>query len=234
MVQWQHDRGFKTFQLPEPFCGDTSDLNLAFMGLNPSISQSKSIPKANSEQSFEDFDNFYRERLSKVKRDSDGQIPTDQKLWRAIERFGNTYLSDLTEDKFVLGKNTALIEAVRYKSTDGELGVGKQRTHLLEHQRPFTTALLEDSGFRIVVPMGREAISEVNQLLQFTKPIPSNVRDAMGNLYVGTSKNGATVYVCPIKHMSFGIKKECTSAVGKQILRAHELMIKSGDLPLVA
>ena len=112
---------------------------------------------------------------------------------------------------------------VRYKSTEGWLGnTGREKRAILEHQHNFSQSLLEDSGCRILVPMGVNAIHQLNDLLTFRKPIPSRVRDSIGQLYVGETRNGAKLYVCPIKHMSYHTTKENSATVARQIITAYE------------
>lgn len=232
MVDWQLSKGFSSFQLPEPFGGATSDIGLAFLGLNPSISQSRSIPKAESGTAFEIYDDFYRKRFESIDRRSDGSLSERTRLWLNIERFGRKHLKSIVKGSFEIGHQAVLLDAVRYKSTEGWLGDNKvQRDRVLAHQKPFTNTLLEVSGCRILMPMGREGISQVNQLLKLSSPIPENVRDAMGNMYVGETKNGLKIFVCPIKHMSYCASKESEAAVGRQVVKAYELASNDGEFP---
>ena len=134
-----------------------------------------------------------------------------------------TYLSELTTGPFRIGVNASLIEVVRYKSAEGWLGnSGRERRAILEHQHNFSQSLLEESGCRILVPMGVKAIHQLNDLLTFKKPVPSRVSDSIGRLYVGETRNGARLYVCPVKHMSYPTTKENSAAVALQIITAYE------------
>ena len=218
MVDWQTQNGFTPFQLPEPFTGSKSDLGLAFIGLNPSICQSRSIPKATPEWTFEKYDEFYRKRIDNGLRRSDGKLAENVKLWNAIERFGNRYLSELIDNSFQLGINATLIEAVRYKSTNRWLGSKTQEAAILEHQHQFTEVLLEDSNCNIVVPMGNDAVRQLNTLLKFSKPIPSKIGEAMGNQYTGETSRGKRLFVCPIQHMSYPPGADKEQMVAEQIL----------------
>lgn len=229
MVDWQKENGFDIFQLPEPFSGAKSDLNIAFVGLNPSISHSTTIPKATFNSTFEAYDKFYRDRFEFGPRGPKGKLLENVTLWDNIEYFGNTYLSELVTGQFRIGVNASLIEVVRYKSTEGWLGsTGLERRAILEHQRVFSQSLLEDSGCRILVPMGVKAIRQVNDLLTFRKPIPCRVKDSIGQLYVGETRKGAELFVCPIKHMSYHTTKENSAAVARQIKTAYELSQRAG------
>ena len=220
MVDWQTENGFTPFQLPEPFTGSKSDLGLAFIGLNPSIFHSRSIPKATPEWSFEKYNNFYRNRIDNGLRRPDGKLAENVRLWNAIERFGDKYLSDLIDNGFQLGVNATLIEAVRYKSTRRWLGNKDQEAAILKHQHQFTERLLEETDCNIVVPMGNDAVRQLNTLLTFSKPIPSKIGAAMGNMYIGDTTHGKKLFVCPIQHMSYppGSKKE--RMVADRILEA--------------
>lgn len=233
MVDWQTANGFTPFQLPEPYGGSKSDLNLAFIGLNPSISQSTTIPKATGEWSFEKYDKFYRDRIDNGPRRKDGKLTENVWLWNRIEDFGNSYLSDLIQGEFQLGANATLIEVVRYKSTKGWLGnPGQEENAVLEHQYKFTQALLEDSGCNIVVPMGNDAIRQLSQFLKFSKPMPSKIREAMGNLYSAETSLGKHLYICPIQHMSYSAGRDRQEEVATQILTAYEKIL--GDQSQVA
>jgi len=229
MYKWQHENGHKLLQLPEPFSGAKATLNIAFIGLNPSISGNEEIPTVSADWDFEKYDRYYRERFSKSRRDSEGKLCIKEndgalvpvKLWNNIERFGKDYLSDMSGGDFQLGEHAILIEAIRYKSTKVLVGGNKrEKVQISEDQSEFTQKLIDEGVFSILLPMGNGALNQIRGMLNFEQNVPNRIMKAMGNSYVGKTRAGRLVTVCPIKHMSYHAKRDMKIEVSRRISEA--------------
>ncbi len=230
-VDWQKREGYEPFQLPEPFSGNQSKLGMAFMGLNPSITEDENIPSLHPKWTFEKYDAFFRSRYNRENRDEKNRIfvtKTDggrklSRLWNNIEKFGKEYLAEVSDGDFRLGEHAVLIQACRYKSKKGWLGDSvMERERTAGHQREFTLRLLSECPFRIIVPMGNDAMEQLQTLLRFKKPMPKSVNDAMGNVYTAQTDSRRTIQVIPIKHMSYPPGREAKEAVSRMIKKTLE------------
>lgn len=226
MYRWQKEKEHQPLQLPEPFSGARATLNLAFIGLNPSISGNEEIPTASMDWNFERYDRYYRERFNESRRNSKGKLCIKKndgtlvpvKLWNNIEKFGRVYLSDVEGGEFRLGEHAMLLEAIRYKSTKGWVGGDKkEKSGISEHQSAFTQKLIDEGVFSVLVPMGNGALNQIRGMLDFEQEVPNKIMKAMGNSYVGKTKAGSEVVVCPIKHMSYHAKRDKKIEVSRKI-----------------
>jgi len=215
---------------PRNLCsGARSKLNLAFVGLNPSISRNELIPTASPEWDFERYDRYYRQRFDKVNRDRAGKlciknnegVMAPVRLWNNIEKFGKDYLKEVAGDKFMLGEHAILLEAIRYKSTKGWVGKTRDdRNKIFQHQSEFTQCLVNEGVFSTLVPMGNGALNHIRRMLDFDKEVPKQIMKAMGNSYVGRTRAGCKVTVCPIKHMSYPATRDKREEVSQEIIKA--------------
>ena len=230
LVKWQEKEGYRPFQLPEPFSGRKTSLGIAFVGLNPSISHGEKIPTFNpdlSNNGFKKYDEFYRSRFDDKYRDDKRKLFVEDcdnnnhkvRLWNNIEIFGDQCLA-LEDRPFKLGEHALLIEAVRYKTTKGFLGTSKEKQEVMEHQKKFTLNLIDEGIFSVLIPMGNAALRQLGNVLKFEVPPPAAIRQAMGKSYIGWTKKGTRVTLCPIQHLSYPPKLELKEAVAIQIKKA--------------
>lgn len=229
-AEWQKRNGYEPFQLPEPFSGRSSRLGLAFMGLNPSVTHDEVIP-CYGEVDFDQYDDYFRARFEADNRDHSGRLIVHLKagglklprLWNNLERFGREFLSEFTPGRFRLGEDAILLQAVRFKSTDGWIGDSPtEKFRARAHQKPFTEALIDEGRIRVLVPMGNEALAQLTATLAFEVPVPESAVVATGNTYRGTTSSGTAVLVCPVKHMSYPPAVEAKRALAHAIQRAIE------------
>lgn len=227
-VEWQRQNGYDPFQLPEPFSGRRSRTGLAFLGLNPSVTHDEVIP-CYGEVEFDEYDEYFRRRFDDANRDESGRLVVHLKsggskaprLWNNLERFGSEYLSELAPEGFRLGEDAVLLQAIRYKSTEGWLGdSATERRRTLEHQRTFTESLVDEGTIRILVPMGNDALLQLTETLSFESDVGASAGGATGNTYIGRTSAGSVIRVCPVKHMSYPPSQEAKSALARQILAA--------------
>ena len=232
-LRWQEEKGYTPFQLPEPFSGKECQLGIAFLGMNPSVAADEIIPCATEEISFEQYDNYFRDRFEQKNRDPRGKLVIRYKngslgrptLWNNLELFGREYLkSACGPEGFKLGKDAVLSQAIHYKSLNGWLGdTGLEKQRVISHQRAFMQRLLDEDCISILVPMGNDALAMLSNLISFSKNVPSSISEAMGNLYQGKTNSGKQISVCPIKHLSRPPGPELKRKVAGQILTAIEL-----------
>jgi len=229
MVEWQNKNEIAPFQLPEPFSGDKASLSIAFMGLNPSVSENELIPTIEETWSLDKYDSFYRSRFDAKNRDCKDKLIVHTlngsthkvRLWNNIELFGNNYLSQYANGTFRLGSHAILIEAVRYKSTKGWIGANaKERNRITNQEMKFTQQLIDEGAVSIVVPMGNKALGQVRKIVHLEDDMPNAIGRAMGNTYYGVTNAGTNITICPIKHMSYPPRHELQKTVAQEIISA--------------
>jgi hypothetical protein len=129
------------WQLPEPFNGHGAGGGIAFMGLNPSYDPDEVVPAIGT--SFREWNLFYRTRF-------DSDASRWHKLYRRYQDIGRAALGS----EFQLGRDGVVLEAVRYRSKNGE---GCWDPAVSSHEQRLTRRLVEEAGPRILVTSGSAA-----------------------------------------------------------------------------
>jgi hypothetical protein len=220
-VRWQQSyakekgRPELTFQLPEPFSGERSSLNLVFVGLNPSFDPWEEFPTPTD--SFEYYDAFFRRRYDDEHRNDHGQpvifrvsrrnkrTRRSPKFWRGIEWFGGRYLAGPLGGGFRLGADAIVTQVVRYKSRRGWVGDrdnSPEGNAIWQHEDDLTTKIMDGLQPDVAVPCGEEAVHGLARALNLSHLEEVGIGQAVGGTYPAELPCGKEMRICPSKHQS--------------------------------
>jgi hypothetical protein len=236
-VRWQQSyaiaqgRADLTFQMPEPFSGERSDLNLVFVGLNPSFDPWEEFPTP--ADSFESYDAFFRCRFDDEHRNAAGQPvvfdggPFGERtsrpptFWRGIERFGNRYLAGELGGSFRLGTDAILTQVVRYKSRDGWMGDNsRDGAAIWRHEAALTRYIIDDLKPDVAVPCGGKALHGLARALNLSQLEELGIGEAIGCAYEAELPCGKVMRICPARHHSRPAPHEQWEATARAILES--------------
>ncbi len=221
-VRWQqicaeeNGRSDLTFQLPEPFSGKRSSLNLVFVGLNPGFDPWEEFPSP--ADNFEDYDSFFRCRFDDEHRNAAGQpvvfdrMPFNERtsrsptFWRNIERFGDRYLSGSLGGSFRLGTHALLTQVVRYKSREGWVGDqdnSLEGAAIWRHEDAMTRDIMDDLKPDVAIPCGKKALHGLARALNLSELEEVGIGQVVGHTYLAELPCGKVMSICPSKHQSW-------------------------------
>lgn len=191
-VQHQTAVDCPAFQLPEPFSGRFSDLDLVVMGQNPGLNPDEYYPVAGT-WNFEEYDEYFRRRFDLRAADGcpivhtlngrDNQPGLDltelatvtPRYWKNCEAFGREVVP-----WFRLGKQALIIQAIRYKSKDMRWCGQTARDAIALHEAGLTKRLFKDLRPLVVIASGSGALKCLDDLFRLT-PVPNGLfRDDLG------------------------------------------------------
>jgi hypothetical protein len=194
-VQYQRRLGCRHFQLPDPFCGRRSLLDLVFVGKNPGLSPNEFYP-VSERWNLLAYDEFFRSRFES--RNAKGQpcvhllngreneSSLDRRLlksfvppfWRDVERFGREITGSTS---FRLGEHALLIEIVRFKRRNGWLGDDQaERSRVWAHERRLTRRILHEVRPRLVIVTGMDAFRGLSDIVRIVPEPPVRLQEVLG------------------------------------------------------
>jgi hypothetical protein len=144
------------WQLPEPFAGAWARRRIVFFGMNPSYRAGEDEDRGPPiGTTFEKWDDFYRLRYESPRGFTHGLYAEYQRL--GVEAFG---------EGFRLGRDALVMEAVRYRSKEGEGCTAP----VIRHETRLTRRLLAEVQPRVIVAMSNRGVAAIRHLI--TDPLP--------------------------------------------------------------
>lgn len=175
------------WQLPVPFMGSEANLGLVFLGLNPNWRADEDSPRWGC--TFEEYDRFWRQVF-------EAPPATWPKLYQWYQRIGQR-----SAPGFVLGRDALVLEAIRYRSATPD---ALKDPRVWRHERPLTLRLLTDVAPKVIVPVGKDALWYLGDMLPaLASVLPSPLRlDAVELRRFSVAAPWGEVNVVPSRHLT--------------------------------